>query len=99
VNILDRRQVDFEYDGELAADVALDREKMALYPFCRLSDTANVLVMPAVHSAQIATKLLSQVGGVSMLGPFLVGLEKPVQIVSLGAAMTEIYNAALVASL
>jgi malate dehydrogenase (oxaloacetate-decarboxylating)(NADP+) len=99
VHILDKRQVDFEYDGEMAVDVALDRAKLALYPFCRLTDTANVLVMPAVHSAQIATKLLQQVGGVSMLGPFLVGLEKPVQIVSLGARMTEIYNAALVASL
>jgi len=99
VHILDRRQVDFEYDGEMAVDVALDRQKMAIYPFCRLTDTANVLVMPAVHSAQIATKLLGQIGGISMLGPFLVGLERPVQIVSLGANMTEIYNAALVASL
>jgi malate dehydrogenase (oxaloacetate-decarboxylating)(NADP+) len=99
VHILDRRQVDFEYDGEMAVDVALDKNKLGLYPFCRLTGTANVLVMPAVHSAQIATKLLGQVGGMSMLGPFLVGLEKPVQIVSLGANMTEIYNAALVASL
>lgn len=99
VHILDRRQVDFEYDGEMAVDVALDRDKLKLYPFCRLTDTANVLVMPAVHSAQIAIKLLQQVGGTSMLGPFLVGLEKPVQIVSLGAKMSEIYNAALVASL
>ncbi|MDE2183133.1 MAG: NADP-dependent malic enzyme [Alphaproteobacteria bacterium] len=99
VHILDKRQVDFEYDGEMAVDVALDREKMALYPFCRLTDTANVLIMPAVHSAAIATKLLQQTGDVSMLGPFLVGLEKSVQIVSLGAKMTELYNAALVASL
>ena len=99
VHILDKRQVDFEYDGEIAVDVALDREKMALYPFCRLTDTANVLIMPAVHSAAIATKLLQQIGGVSMMGPFLVGLEKPVQIVSLGAKMSEIYNAALIAAL
>jgi malate dehydrogenase (oxaloacetate-decarboxylating)(NADP+) len=99
VHILDRRQVDFEYDGEMAVDVALNQDKLGLYPFCRLTKTANVLIMPAVHSAQIATKLLSQVGGVSMLGPFLVGLEKSVQIVSHGANMTEIYNAALVASL
>jgi len=99
VHILDKRQVDFEYDGEMAVDVALDRGKMALYPFCRLTDTANVLIMPAVHSAAISTKLLEKVGGVSMLGPFLVGLEESVQIVSLGAKMTEIYNAALVASL
>ncbi len=99
VHILDRRQVDFEYDGEMSVDVALDRDKLKLYPFCRLTDTANVLVMPAVHSAQIATRLLQHVAGTSMLGPFLVGLDKPVQIVSLGAKMSEIYNAALVASL
>jgi malate dehydrogenase (oxaloacetate-decarboxylating)(NADP+) len=99
VHILDKRQVDFEYDGEMAVDVALDREKMALYPFCRLTDTANVLIMPAVHSAAISTKLLQQIGGVSMMGPFLVGLEKSVQIVSLGAKMSEIYNAAVIAAL
>ena len=99
VHILDKRQVDFEYDGEMAADVALDRSKMALYPFCRLTEPANVLIMPAAHSAAISTKLLQQIGSVSMLGPFLVGLEDSVQIVSLGAKMTEIYNAALVASL
>ncbi len=99
VHILDKRQVDFEYDGEMSVDVALDSEKMALYPFCRLTDTANVLIMPAVHSAAISTKLLQQIGGVSMMGPFLVGLEKSVQIVSLGAKMSEIYNAAVIAAL
>jgi len=99
VNILDRRGVDFEYDGEIAVDVALDREKMALYPFCRLTDTANVLIMPAIHSASISTKFLQQVGGVSMMGPFLVGLEKSVQIAPLGAKMSEIYNAAVIAAL
>jgi malate dehydrogenase (oxaloacetate-decarboxylating)(NADP+) len=99
VNILGRRGVDFEYDGEIAADVALDREKMALYPFCRLTDTANVLIMPAIHSASISTKLLSQIGGVTMMGPLLVGMEKSVQIAPLGAKMSEIYNAAVVAAL
>jgi malate dehydrogenase (oxaloacetate-decarboxylating)(NADP+) len=99
VHILDHRGVDFEYDGEIAADVALDRAKMALYPFCRLTDTANVLVMPAIHSASISTKLLSQIGGVSMVGPLLIGLERSVQIAPLGAKMSEIYNAALVAAL
>ncbi|MDE2018549.1 MAG: NADP-dependent malic enzyme, partial [Hyphomicrobiales bacterium] len=58
VRLLDQRRVDFEYDGEMAADVALDRAAMAAYPFCRLSDAANVLVMPAFHSASISTKLL-----------------------------------------
>jgi malate dehydrogenase (oxaloacetate-decarboxylating)(NADP+) len=98
VEILAERKVDFEYDGEMAADVALDREKMALYPFCRLSDVANVLIMPAIHSASISTKLLQQVGGVTMVGPLLVGLDKSVQIAPLGAKMSEIYNMAVLAA-
>ena len=98
VEILARRKVDFEYDGEMAADVALVRERMALYPFCRLSDVANVLIMPAIHSASISTKLLHEVGGVTMVGPLLVGLEKPVQIAPLGAKMSEIYNMAVLAA-
>ncbi|MDE2463141.1 MAG: NADP-dependent malic enzyme [Alphaproteobacteria bacterium] len=99
VNILARRDVDFEYDGEMAVDVALDREKLALYPFCRLTDTANVLIMPAIHSASISTKLLQQMGGGNVLGPLLVGLDRPVQIAPLGGKMSDVYNAALVAAL
>jgi len=98
VNILDSRGVDFEYDGEFAPDVALDRAKLDLYPFARLTDTANVLIMPAMHSAQISTKLLQQLGGVNVMGPLLVGLEKSVQIAPLGAKMSEIYNSAIVAA-
>jgi malate dehydrogenase (oxaloacetate-decarboxylating)(NADP+) len=98
VHILDNRGVDFEYDGEIAVDVALDREKLALYPFARLTDTANVLIMPAVHSAAISTKLVQQIGGVSAMGPLLVGLEKSVQIAPLGAKMSEIYNTAVIAA-
>ena len=79
--------------------MALDPEKMAIYPFCRLSDTANVLIMPAIHSASISTKLLQQIGGVTALGPLLVGLEKSVQIAPLGAKMSEIFNAAVIAAL
>jgi malate dehydrogenase (oxaloacetate-decarboxylating)(NADP+) len=98
VEILAKRKVDFEYDGEMAADVALDLEKMALYPFCRLSDVANVLIMPAIHSASISTKLLQQVGGLTLVGPLLVGLDKSVQIAPLGAKMSEIYNMAVLAA-
>ena len=98
VRVLGTRNVDFEFDGEMAADVALDREKMALYPFCRLSDAANVLIMPAMHSASISTKLLQQMGGVTMLGPLLVGLQKSVQIAPLGAKMSEIFNMAVLAA-
>jgi malate dehydrogenase (oxaloacetate-decarboxylating)(NADP+) len=98
VQILDGRQVDFEYDGEMAVDVALDKDKLALYPFARITDTANVLIMPAIHSASISTKLLQQMGQASVMGPMLVGLEKSVQIAPLGAKMSEIFNAAVVAA-
>jgi malate dehydrogenase (oxaloacetate-decarboxylating)(NADP+) len=98
VQILENRGVDFEYDGEMAVDVALDKDKLALYPFARITETANVLIMPAIHSASISTKLLQQMGGASVMGPMLVGLEKSVQIAPLGAKMSEIYNAAVIAA-
>ena len=98
VELLDARGVDFEYDGEMAADVALNAEKMALYPFCRLTGPANVLVMPAFHSASISTKMMQELGGSTIIGPILVGLEKPVQIVPLGARDTDIVNMAAVAA-
>src|SRR5437868_1820227 len=88
VTILDKRNVDFEYDGEMGADVALSREAMALYPFCRLTGPANVLVMPAAHSASISTKMLQQWGGVTVVGPLLTGLDKAVQIASTSATAT-----------
>ena len=74
VRILDGMRVDFEYDGEMSADVALNRELMASqYPFCRLTGPANVLVMPAFHSASISTRMLQELGGATVLGPLLVG--------------------------
>ncbi len=98
VRILDSRRVDFEYDGEMGADVALNKELMAAYPFCRLTDTANVLVMPAFHSAAISTRMLQELGGAMVLGPLIVGLEKPVQIVSLASKDSDIVNMAALAS-
>ena len=98
VRILDRRRVDFEYDGEMAADVALNGDLMAAYPFCRLSEPANVLVMPAFHAASISTKMLQELGGATILGPLLVGLDKPVQILPLGATDVEIVNMAALAA-
>jgi malate dehydrogenase (oxaloacetate-decarboxylating)(NADP+) len=95
---LDRRQVTFEYDGEIAADVALDPELMALYPFCRLTGPANILIMPALHSANIASKLLQQLGGGTVIGPLLVGLSKPVQIVPMNAHVSDILNMAAIAA-
>ncbi|MBV8850715.1 MAG: NADP-dependent malic enzyme [Methylobacteriaceae bacterium] len=98
VRILDSRRVDFEYDGEMGADIALNKDLMAAYPFCRLSDTANVLIMPAFHSASISTKMLQELGGATVLGPLIVGLDKPVQIVQLGAKDSEIVNMAALAA-
>jgi malate dehydrogenase (oxaloacetate-decarboxylating)(NADP+) len=98
VTILDRRQVDFEYDGDMAADVALNREAMRQYPFCRLSDTANVLIMPAFHSASISTKMLKELGGATLIGPMLVGLTHSVQICQLGAKDSDIVNMAALAA-
>jgi malate dehydrogenase (oxaloacetate-decarboxylating)(NADP+) len=92
VEILDGMDVDFEYDGEMAADVALNSELMKLYPFCRLSGPANVLIMPALHSANISSKLLQELGGGTVIGPMLIGLEKPVQIVRMGSTVSEILN-------
>lgn len=98
VRVLDARGVDFEYDGEMAADVALSRETMALYPFCRLSDAANVLVMPAIHAASISTKLLRVLGGSTLIGPLLVGLKRPVQIVPMTANVSDLVNMAALAA-
>ncbi len=98
VKILDKRRVDFEYDGEMAADVALNRKVMEQYPFCRLSGPANVLVMPAFHSASISTKMLQELGGSTVIGPILVGLDKSVQITSMGAKDSDIVNMAAIAA-
>jgi len=98
VRILDSKRVDFEYDGEMAADVALNRELMAAYPFCLLTDTANVLVMPAFHSASISTRMVQELGGATVMGPLIVGLDKPVQIVPLGAKDSDIVNCAILAA-
>jgi malate dehydrogenase (oxaloacetate-decarboxylating)(NADP+) len=100
VRELDCRQVDFEYDGEMQPNVALDFEQMRqLYPFCRLTAAANVLLMPALHSAAISAKLLQQLGGGTVIGPILCGLAQPAQIVQTGATVSEIVTAAALASL
>src|SRR6266540_242825 len=98
VRILDQRRVDFEYDGDMAADVALNMELREAYPFCRLSGPANVLIMPAFHSASISTKLLQELGGATVIGPILVGLDRPVQIVPLSANDAQLVNMAALAA-
>ena len=100
VTMMDSRtDVDFEYDGEMGADVALNKELMSLYPFCRLSAPANVLVMPALHSANIVSGMMQELGNGSVLGPVLVGLDKSVQIVNMNASVSDIINLAAVAAM
>jgi len=99
VSILDRREdVNFEYEGEMNPDVALNPDARRLYPFSRLTDSANVLVMPALHSASIAASLLAMLGGATVIGPVLMGLSAPIQIAPLGANVSDIVNFATVAA-
>jgi malate dehydrogenase (oxaloacetate-decarboxylating)(NADP+) len=99
LGILDSRRVDFEYDGEMSADVALDYQLMKrVYPFSRLNGPANVLIMPGLHSANISAKLLSKMASGQMIGPLLIGLDKPAQIVSMGSSVNDIVTAAALAA-
>jgi malate dehydrogenase (oxaloacetate-decarboxylating)(NADP+) len=92
VKLMDERKVSFKYEGEMSADVALNTEIAKLYPFCRLSGPANVLIMPTLHAANVSTKLLRELGGGNIIGPMLSGLSHPVQIVPMGASVSEIMN-------
>ena len=99
VSILEDRQVDFEFDGDMQASVALDYDLMQdVFPFCRLTGPANILVMPALHSASISSNLMAAVGGGTVIGPILVGLSKPVQIVPLGSSVNDLVNIAAFAA-
>jgi malate dehydrogenase (oxaloacetate-decarboxylating)(NADP+) len=96
---LERRKPDFEFDGDMTVEVALDQQLMkTLYPFCRLSGPANVLVMPGLYSSSISTHLMQQLGGGTAIGPVLCGLEKPAQIVQIGASVGDLVNMAVLAA-
>jgi malate dehydrogenase (oxaloacetate-decarboxylating)(NADP+) len=98
VAILDQRKVDFEYDGEMSPDVALEPSIRALYPFCRLTADANVLVVPGLHSAHITARLAHHIGDGTTIGPLLIGMEKPVQIVPMDASSSQIVDSACLAA-
>jgi len=99
IAILDSRKPDFEYDGEMQANVALNHDLMReFYPFCRLSGPANVLIMPALHAANISTSLTQELGQATSIGPLLVGLERPAQIVGMGATVNDIVITAALAA-
>jgi malate dehydrogenase (oxaloacetate-decarboxylating)(NADP+) len=98
VKVLDDRQVGFEYEGEMAPDVALNPKQLANYPFARLSGPANVLIMPGLQSANISAKLLRELGGDSVIGPMLVGMEKSVQIAPMTSTASELVTLAVLAA-
>ncbi len=98
VTVLDGRKVSFEYEGEMPPDVALNPKQLANYPFARLSGPANVLVMPGLQSANISAKLLRELGGDSMIGPMLIGMEKPVQIAPMTSSASELVTLAVLAA-
>ncbi|WP_288937185.1 NADP-dependent malic enzyme [Sphingomonas sp. GV3] len=98
VSELDRRGVGFEYEGEMPPDVALNPKQLANYPFARLSGPANVLIMPGLQSAHIAAKLLRELGGDSVIGPMLIGMEKPVQIAPMTSTASELVTLAVLAA-
>jgi len=97
VAILDRRGVDFEYDGDMSPEVALDPAIRALYPFCRLTGNANLLVMPGLHAAHIASRLAPRLGATSTIGPVLIGLTHSAQIIPMGASVSQIVDLAGIA--
>ncbi|MGC6536773.1 MAG: NADP-dependent malic enzyme [Candidatus Puniceispirillaceae bacterium] len=99
VKALDSRNVSFEYEGEMTADVALDFELMkARYPFSRLTGPANILIMPGLHSANISFMLMQQLGGGSVIGPMILGSQHPFQIVQMGASVNDLVIAAALAA-
>ncbi len=99
IRILDAEEVDFEYDGEMQADMALDYDLLkSTYPFTRLTGPANVLVMPGLHSAHISSRLLQALGGVTVIGPVIDGLKKPMQVVQMGATVSDLVNHAALAA-
>ncbi|EZP52539.1 MULTISPECIES: NADP-dependent malic enzyme [Sphingomonas] len=98
VAVLDGRNVGFEYEGEMPPDVALNPRQLANYPFARLSGPANILIMPGLQSAHISAKLLRELGGDSVIGPMLVGMEKPVQIAPMTSTASELVTLAVLAA-
>ena len=98
VAILDQRKVDFEYDGEMSPDVALDPAYRSLYPFCRLTDSANVLVLPGLHSAHITSRLAPRLGGGGTIGPLVIGMTHTAQLVPMNASVSQIVDIAMIAA-
>jgi len=97
-DILKSRNVDFEYEGEMTVDVALNPEAAKAYPFSRLTGPANILVVPARHSASISVKLMQEMAGATVIGPILTGIDRPIQLCSTNATEADVLNMAVLAA-
>ena len=99
VKLLDKRDdVDFEYEGEMAPDVALNPALQRIYPFSRLNGPANVLIMPGLQTANISAKLLKELGGDALIGPILVGMQQHVQIAAMTATASDLVTLAVLSA-
>ncbi len=98
IELLKRKKVDFDFDGEMQPDVALNPKYKETYPFSKIVGNANILIMPALHSAAISTKLMKTIGGAKIIGPLLVGLGLPIEIAPLRSSSNDILNLASVAA-
>ena len=98
VEILKEKKVDFEFDGDMQPDVALNSEYIELYPFAKIVGKANILIMPGQHSAAISYKMMKTLGGAKVIGPLLIGLGRAIEIIPLRSSTSEILNLASVAA-
>jgi malate dehydrogenase (oxaloacetate-decarboxylating)(NADP+) len=96
--VLDERGVSFEYEGEMTVDVALNATAQSGYPFSRLTGPANILVVPARHSASISVKLMQEMAGATVIGPILSGVDRSIQICSTVSTANDILNMAVLAA-
>jgi len=98
IELLKNKNVDFDFDGEMQPDVALNPIYKQVYPFSKIVGNANILMMPALHSAAISTKLMKSFGGAKLIGPLLIGLGLPIEVAPLRSSTSEILNLASIAA-
>ena len=98
IELLRNDKVDFDFDGEMQPDVALNPQYKDIYPFSKIVGNANILIMPALHSAAISTKLMKSFGGAKLIGPLLIGLDLPIEVAPLRSTTSDILNLASIAA-
>ena len=98
IDTLKGEKVNFDFDGEMQPDVALNPIYREIYPFSKIVGNANILIMPALHSAAISTKLMKSFGGAKLIGPLLIGLDQPIEVAPLRSSTSDILNLASIAA-